>query len=508
MNNQQNSIENLINQTINEKYNLKNGYNDIYFNDTLYKQFILDLGFEYYESLDDLFEQYEDYFENISKEKQELCQEHHIISLEDKKTKEYVIALRDIVSTDIEELKQFYFSKIVVISDDVVEGYFGDTHNELFATNFELNEKNIEHFYHQMMSQAIIKGASDIHIQKVNNKVNIWYRIDGIKLDLGTMPVSLAKTLKRKLVTMADQEDSDFNSINGIITYPHGHQNVKFRLGLINSKFNFSIVLRIIGGKVSISEDLTRLNYQQKSIEALEKLIKNDNGMILVTGQVGSGKTQLMYALLKKLALGKQYIVTIENPVEFVDENLFQIDLSEYESANQENKYSYPEAVVDILRQDSNIILIGETREPETAYQLVNASNLGQLVFSTMHTNSAHATVSRMTSSLGIDKGDIVDELRGIVSQKLVRRLCKHCKVKDGNGGYKPQGCNECKGSGYKNRVPVAEIVRFKLGCGGDFDGPAEYISLKDACEMQYFAGNISKSDMDAIVEGREVWYD
>ena len=331
---------------------------------------------------------------------------------------------------------------------------------------------------------------------------------DGIKIDFGTMPVTLAKTLKRKLVTMANQEDSDFSSINGIITYTHGHQEYKFRLGLINSKFNFSIVLRLVGGQVSISSDLYKLNYQKESVVALENLIRNENGMILVTGQVGSGKTQLMYALLKKLASNQQYIVTIENPVEFIDENFFQIDLSEYESATEKNKYSYPEAVVDILRQDSNIILIGETREPETAYQLVNASNLGQLVFSTMHTNSAHATVSRMTSSLGIAMGDIVDELRGIVSQKLVRRLCPYCKKPDKKGGYERVGCNECRGTGYKNRVPVAEIIRFKLGQGGDFDDPAEYISLDQACLSQYKAGNISRDDMDAIIAGREVWYD
>ena len=416
--------------------------------------------------------------------------------------------MRDILSTEIKELNQFYFTKIIIISDELVESFFGETHNDLFETNFELSEKNIEHFYHQMMSQAIIKGASDIHIQKVNNKVNLWFRIDGVKVDFGTMPVSLAKTLKRKLVTMADQEDSDFDSINGIITYPHGHQEVKFRLGLINSKFNFSMVLRIIGGKISISSDLSRLNYQEESIKALESLIKNDNGMILVTGQVGSGKTQLMYALLKKLAFEQQYIVTIENPVEFVDESFFQIDLSEYESASQENRYTYAEAVVDILRQDSNIILIGETREPETAYQLVNASNLGQLVFSTMHTNSAHATVSRMTSSLGVSMGDIADELRGIVSQKLVRRLCNHCKISDKEGGFKKVGCSQCNNTGYKNRVPVAEIVRFKLGLGGDFNDVAQYISLADSCMSQYKAGNISKDDMAAIVSGREVWYD
>lgn len=125
-----------------------------------------------------------------------------------------------------------------------------------------------------------------------------------------------------------------------------------------------------------------------------------------------------------------------------------------------------------------------------------------------MHTNSAHATVSRMTSSLGVSMGDIADELRGIVSQKLVRRLCNHCKISDKEGGFKKVGCSQCNNTGYKNRVPVAEIVRFKLGLGGDFNDVAQYISLADSCMSQYKAGNISKDDMAAIVSGREVWYD
>jgi len=215
-----------------------------------------------------------------------------------------------------------------------------------------------------------------------------------------------------------------------------------------------------------------------------------------------------MYALLKKLALQKQYIVTIEDPVEYTNEEFFQIDLSEYASASEEFKYGYPEAVVDILRQDSNIILIGETREPQTAMQLVNASNLGQLVFSTMHTNSAQATVARMTTSLGINMGDINDSLRGIVSQRLVRKLCKFCKEPDGQGGYKKTGCHECNNSGFKDRVPIAEVIRFKIGHGGDFNDPAEYMTVERASQLQYEAGNITKEDSLAITRGEELWYD
>jgi type II secretory ATPase GspE/PulE/Tfp pilus assembly ATPase PilB-like protein len=325
---------------------------------------------------------------------------------------------------------------------------------------------------------------------------------------MGTMPIAIAKTLKRRLVTMADQEDSDYESINGVINYEYGKKSIKFRLGLINSKLNFSLVMRMIGGKGVVSHKLEGLNYPKESVDILKNLTRYANGMILITGQVGSGKTHLMYALLKQLAQQQQYVVTIEDPVEYVDEAFFQIDLSEFASASEEFKYGYPEAVVDILRQDSNIILIGETREPQTASQLVNAANLGQLVFSTMHTNSAPATVSRMTSSLGINEGDIVDNLRGIVSQRLVRKLCGYCKTEDGEGGYKKVGCDECNNSGFKDRVPIAEVVRFKIGHGGDFENPAEYMTVEKACMAQYHAGLITKEDAMAIIRGEEVWYD
>ena len=322
------------------------------------------------------------------------------------------------------------------------------------------------------------------------------------------MPISIAKTLKRRLVTMADQEDSDYESINGVINYEYGKKNIKFRLGLINSKLNFSLVMRMIGGRGVVAHNLRGLNYPQETVDILSNLTKYANGMILITGQVGSGKTHLMYALLQQLAKQQQYVITIEDPVEYVDESFFQIDLSEFASASDEFKYGYPEAVVDILRQDSNIILIGETREPQTASQLVNASNLGQLVFSTMHTNSAPATVSRMTSSLGINEGDIIDNLRGIVSQRLVRKLCKYCKVEDEEGGFKKVGCEECNHTGFKDRVPIAEVVRFKIGHGGDFENPAEYMTVEKACMAQYHEGLITKQDAIAIIRGEELWYD
>lgn len=499
------TIENMIKN----KYKLIGGYGDLIADENKYKEFVESLGYEYYPSYAQLSEKYQDTSYQLNEEKLELCTNMYIITLEDKENKNKVLGIRDVVNLEFDILSKFYFTKIVILGEGVLSSVFGEDREIVFTSQDDVdNDDEINKYFEKMMGQAILLGASDIHIQKNTRSASLWFRIDGIKQDMGTMPIALAKTLKRRLVTMADQEDSDYESINGMINYEYGKKNIKFRLGLINSKMNFSLVMRMIGGKGVVSHNLRGLNYPEETVNILNNLTKYANGMILITGQVGSGKTHLMYALLQKLAQQQQYIVTIEDPVEYVDDSFFQIDLSEFASASEEFKYGYPEAVVDILRQDSNIILIGETREPETAYQLVNASNLGQLVFSTMHTNSAPATVSRMTSSLGINEGDIVDNLRGIVSQRLVRKLCDFCKKPDGEGGYKNVGCEECNNTGFKDRVPIAEVVRFKVGYGGDFDNPAEYMTVEKACMAQYNEGLITKEDATAIIRGEELWYD
>lgn len=504
-----NHLSIMIENMIQTRYNLKGGFSDLIANESKYENFVRSLGYEYFDSYTELLKKYKDTSSFLDDRKQELCANMYIITLEDIKNKNKVLGIRDVVNLDFDVLSKFYFTKIVVLGEGVLSSVFGEDREIIFNSTADTeNDDEINKYFDKMMGQAILLGASDIHIQKTSRYASLWFRIDGIKVDMGSMPIAIAKTLKRRLVTMADQEDSDYESINGVINYDYAKKNIKFRLGLINSKLNFSLVMRMIGGKGVVSHSLSGLNYPEETVRILNNLSKYANGMILITGQVGSGKTHLMYALLQQLAKQQQYVITIEDPVEYVDESFFQIDLSEFASASEEFKYGYPEAVVDILRQDSNIILIGETREPQTAAQLVNASNLGQLVFSTMHTNSAPATVSRMVSSLGINEGDIVDNLRGIVSQRLVRKLCKFCSVPDNMGGYKKIGCDECNHTGFKGRVPIAEVVRFKLGHGGDFENPAEYMTVEKAAMAQYYAGFITHEDATAIIRGEEVWYD
>ena len=495
-------INSRINDILDKRYSIKNGYSNLISNEKLYERFVKTLGYSYYETYQELTNDYVDITDNLDAVRINICLLNNILLLESKKTKNNTLAIRDIANTNFNIFNNFYFSNIIVLSESVFRDEFRQKHKLHLV---EESDQAVQIYLNKIFAQAFQMGASDIHIQKNNDSANIWFRVDGIKINIGVMKVSTAKILKRKLTTLANQEDSDFDSINGIIDYLDGHKKIKLRLGIINSRFNFSITLRIIGGKTIISSELDKLNYPPQVVKALENLTKYDNGMILITGQVGSGKTHLVYALLKKLSRKKKYIVTIENPVEYIDDSFFQIDLSEYESASKDNKYSYPQASVDILRQDTDVILIGETREPETAFQLVNVSNLGQLVFTTMHTNSARGAVARMTNSLGVQASDISDDLRGIVSQKLIRKLCENCKLSDGNIGFIPIGCDQCGGTGFNNRVPVVEIVLFKVGQGGDFEKPTEYISLEDGAMLQYRAGFISKEDVASIIKGQDL---
>lgn len=497
----------LIERNLSVKFNLKDGFNTLLSDEKNYMELIKKLGYDYYSDFVKLTDKYTDVTTSLPDSKKEICSNMHVVVLENNITKNKVLGVRDILNLDFDLLSEFYFSKIIVLGEDILSEVFGDKEQLILAGNndFESDEE-IDKYFKKIMNQAILMGTSDIHIQKSQKDAELWFRIDGLKVEMGKMPIKTSRILKRRLITLADQEDSDFDSVDGIINYEFGKRKIKFRLGMINSKMNFSLVMRIIGGKTEISSDLTSLNYSERMQKAFEHMIRFQNGMVLVTGQVGSGKTQLMYALLKKLAEQGKYVVTIEHPVEYLVDEFFQIDLSEYDSASEEFKYGYPEAIIDILRQDSDIILIGETREEKTANQLVNASNLGQLVFTTMHTNSARATISRLTNSLGVEENDLVDNLRSIVSQKLVRMLCDNCKIEDGQGGFKSCGCEVCKNSGFKGRIPVPEVIIFKMGKGADFEDNYEYITLEESCEIQYKKGFISKEDSIKIVKGEELW--
>ena len=211
---------------IKQKFQLKGGYGDLIADEAKYAEFVRSLGYEYYSTYTELSKYYQDTSFQLDERKLEFCTSMYIITLEDKKNKNKVLGIRDVVNLDFEVLSKFYFTKIVILGEGVLSSVFGEDREIIFGNDTE-NDGEINKYFDKIMGQAILLGASDIHIQKTNRYASLWFRIDGIKLDMGTMPIAIAKTLKRRLVTMADQEDSDFESINGVINYEYDKKQQK-----------------------------------------------------------------------------------------------------------------------------------------------------------------------------------------------------------------------------------------------------------------------------------------
>ncbi len=472
-----------------------------------YKEFAKKYGYTYIESIKELHNNYKNNSSSLPLNKKRLCNEHYMVPLTEIKTNTKVIAIRDIFNIDYGVINNFYFSKIIIFSPVVMEALFGELDEKLsFEEDYGENDEAIEEHINNILEQAVLVNASDIHIETNEKMGTVWFRVDGQKKDKGNMPIKIANVIKRKLAIMANKEDSETATINGIIQEEVAKRMCAFRLCIMNSQESFSAVLRVSTGKVK-TKALKELGYGERSQKALQDMTKFYNGLILITGQVGSGKTMLMYTLLDMLNKKGLNIITAEDPVEQQKEEYFQKDLSQFADATEDYKYSFADAIVDMLRQDPDVILIGETREPETARQSIIASNTGHLVFTTMHTNSVEASTPRL-KMLGINEGDITDNLRGVVSQRLVESLCADCKEKDEddkNGGYKKVGCVSCEGKGYKGRVPITEIAVFKIGFGGDMNNTIDYISLDDSANLQYEAGFITKEDCASIKAGEYI---
>lgn len=193
-------LSNVIEDMIKQKFQLKGGYGDLIADEAKYAEFVRSLGYEYYSTYTELSKYYQDTSFQLDERKLEFCTSMYIITLEDKKNKNKVLGIRDVVNLDFEVLSKFYFTKIVILGEGVLSSVFGEDREIIFGNNDTENDGEINKYFDKIMGQAILLGASDIHIQKTNRYASLWFRIDGIKLDMGTMPIAIAKTLKRRLL--------------------------------------------------------------------------------------------------------------------------------------------------------------------------------------------------------------------------------------------------------------------------------------------------------------------
>jgi type IV pilus assembly protein PilB len=326
-----------------------------------------------------------------------------------------------------------------------------------------------------MLMSAIQKGASDIHVEPYEKEFRVRFRIDGILYNVMAPPTKFRDAITSRIKIMAKLDIAEKRlPQDGRIKIRFGDgeggtKEIDFRVSILPTLFGEKIVMRLLD-KDKLMLDMTKLGFEPESLKKLETAIEKPWGMVLVTGPTGSGKTNTLYSSIAKINTPETNIMTAEDPVEFNLVGVNQVQVRENIGLN------FAAALRSFLRQDPNIILVGEIRDFETAEIAVKASLTGHLVLSTLHTNDAPSTISRLMN-MGIEPFLVASSVNLICAQRLVRRLCTQCKTDHPHepqalvtAGFTPDeaakvvpkkgsGCERCNNTGYKGRVGLYEVM-------------------------------------------------
>ena len=335
-------------------------------------------------------------------------------------------------------------------------------------------ESDVINFGDKVIGEAIDLGASDIHIEAFRNTSLIRYRVDGILKTIDKFTKFLhnnynAVVTRVKIISKLDIAERRVPQ-DGASTFKKGDKEVDLRISILPTKNNERIVMRILN-KDAGDKKLSELGFETGDLNKLTKAVSSPQGMVLVTGPTGSGKTTTLYSILKHINKPSMNILTAEDPVEYELEGIGQVHVRE------DIGYTFASALRSFLRQDPEVILVGEIRDKETVDIALKASLTGHLVFSTIHTNDAPSTITRL-QNMGTPNYLIAAALTLIMAQRLARKTCSECKVIDENITpkllnsigflpeqsarakiYKGKGCDQCNQSGYKGRMGIYEIL-------------------------------------------------
>ncbi|ACM21928.1 type II secretion system ATPase PulE [Geotalea daltonii FRC-32] len=320
-----------------------------------------------------------------------------------------------------------------------------------------------------LLQYAFDQRASDIHIEPKREMSLVRLRVDGVLHNIHTIPRQLHPPIvsRIKLLSRLDLAEKR-RPQDGRIKTNHKGKEVELRVSTLPVAFGEKVVIRIFDPEI-LMQDLDRIGFYPREYQLYSSFIRKPNGIILVTGPTGSGKTTTLYSSLRALASPEINIVTVEDPIEMVMEEFNQVGVQSAIGVN------FATVLRNILRQDPDIIMIGEIRDRETAENAVQAALTGHLVLSTLHTNDAPSSVTRLID-LGVPSFLISSTVNGIIAQRLLRTICPHCKkerqLRDEEiaylqlepGKYAVQeggGCSECRGTGYKGRTGIFEVLDF-----------------------------------------------
>jgi len=335
----------------------------------------------------------------------------------------------------------------------------------------ELSESNpVKKLLNLVLLQAIRDKASDIHFEPFEHEYKMRYRIDGVLYEMIPPPRYIAAALSSRIKVMADLDIAERRlPQDGRISLTVEGKPVDLRVSVLPTMFGESVVLRVLD-RSQMSFDLAKLGLRPDQQDLVRQLINKPNGIIIVTGPTGCGKTTTLYSALSELNSIEWKIITTEDPVEYDIDGLIQVQMK------PDIGLTFARCLRSILRQDPDIILVGEIRDLETAEISAQASLTGHIVFTTLHTNDAPSSIARLLD-LGLEPYLLTATLEGIVSQRLIRKICENCKepyepnevqlrelelTEDdikGKKFYYGRGCGRCNNTGYKGRTGIFEIM-------------------------------------------------
>lgn len=405
----------------------------------------------------------------------ETAQNNLLIPLKLQHDNTLVIAMRDpmdyFVIDDLEIGTGMKISPVIAAKDDIlyaINKYYFKNDDEIGMAAGDDAESPVIRILDELLNAGVRLKASDIHIDPQEANVLVRYRIDGHLQTEKTIAKQLQNSLTARIKILADMNITQTRlPQDGRIKTIVGAAPVDLRISCLPTVHGEKVVIRILDLNNALM-DLTELSFSEANREKYMQLLKNPSGLILLTGPTGSGKTSTLYASLNRLNSEKVNIITVEDPVEVQLQGINQVQV------NSKVGLTFAEGLRSILRQDPNIIMVGEIRDQDTAEIAIRASLTGHLVFSTLHTNSAIESIPRLID-MGIEAYLVVSSISGIVAQRLVRRICRDCRTQyalsemerqvfaahgmEAAYAYRGKGCPVCHQTGYRGRLAIHELL-------------------------------------------------
>ncbi|MEX0876385.1 MAG: GspE/PulE family protein [Phycisphaerales bacterium] len=336
----------------------------------------------------------------------------------------------------------------IPLDQDAIEkaaGSIGKS-NDLLA---QARQTPVIRLVNMILFEALRRGASDVHVHPMEERLAIRLRIDGMLVDAFAPPLSLASAISSRLKVMTELDIANRHAPqDGQTTVRIGQKKIDIRLSVIPTIFGERIVLRLLDQSQN-ELDLSAIGMSRKLQTALMDCVERPNGILLVTGPTGSGKTTTLYAALGRIDRDSRNVMTIEDPVEYHLDGISQMQV------NVKRGVTFANGLRSLLRQDPDVILVGEIRDPETAQLAIQASLTGHFVLATLHTNDAPSAIPRLLD-IGVEPYLVTSSLVGVLAQRLLRRVCTACNGTGTKGG---ESCETCFGTGYKGRLAAHELM-------------------------------------------------